>query len=136
MKFNTTANVGIIKHTFTDEDGDVFASCRINPTDVRLLRRAEEVTESFNSLSMSEDMTPDKLMEFNDMLEEKICYLLGYDARQELFGLLPATSVSAEGEMWCMVVIDAIIQHIEPEIQKRKANMNKAIDKYTGKYTK
>lgn len=136
MKFNTKANIGIIKHTFTDEDGDEFASCRINPTDVKLLKRAEEVSEFFQNAKVPDNVTPEELIEYNDMLEEKICHLLGYDARQELFGLLPATSINQDGEMWAVIVMDAINEHIAPEIEKRKSNMAAAIDKYTGKYTK
>lgn len=136
MKFNSNINTGLIKVTFTDEDGDLFASCKINPTDVRLMKRAEEVSEFFNDTDIPADMNPEKLLEFNDILEEKICYLLGYDARAEVFGLIPATSVNQNGEMWAMIVLDTITERIKPEIEKRKQNMVSAIDKYTGKYQK
>ena len=136
MKLNTSINTGLIKITFTDEDGDIFASCRINPTDVRLMKRAEEVSEFFNNLEMPTDMDQKQLLEFNDMIEEKICCLIGYDAKAELFGLIPATSVNQEGEMWAMIVLDKITEHIKPEIEKRRQNMVSAIDKYAGKYQK
>lgn len=136
MKFNSNINTGLIKVTFTDEDGDLFASCKINPTDVRLMKRAEEFSEFFNDTDIPADMNPEKLLEFNDILEEKICYLLGYDARAEVFGLIPATSVNQNGEMWAMIVLDTITERIKPEIEKRKQNMISAIDKYTGKYQK
>ena len=136
MKFNSNINTGLIKVTFTDEDGDLFASCKINPTDVRLMKRAEEVSEFFNDTDIPAEMNPEKLLEFNDILEEKICYLLGYDARAEVFGLIPATSVNQNGEMWAMIVLDTITERIKPEIEKRKQNMVSAIDKYTGKYQK
>ena len=136
MKYNTTSKIGIIKHTFTDEDGDVFATCRINPTDIKLLQRAEEVSEFFEKTKIEENISQDELIQYNDMLEEKISYLLGYDARQELFGLIPATSINQDGEMWAIVVMDAISTHIGPELEKRKKNMTAAINKYTEKYTK
>lgn len=136
MKLNSNINTGLIKATFTDEDGDLFASCKINPTDVKLMKRAEEVSEFFNNTANPTVTDPEKFMEFNDMIEEKICYLLGYDARTELFGLIPATSVNQDGEMWAMIVLDKIMEYIKPEIEKRKQNMVSAIDKYTGKYQK
>lgn len=136
MKFNTKANVGIIKLTFTDEDGDVFASCHINPTDIRLLKRAEEVSDFFKNAKLPEEATADEMFEYNDKMEERICHLLGYDARETLFGLLPATSINENGEMWAMIVMDAINVHIAPEIEKRKLNFANSVDKYAGKYMK
>ena len=50
MKANKKFNTGVIRFEFEDEDGEVFSSFRMNPTDVNLVKRAEEVSEYFNSL--------------------------------------------------------------------------------------
>ena len=133
MKYTSNVNTGLIKIEFKDEDDDVFASCKINPTDVRLIRRSEEISEFFKNKEMQTDIDLEKL---EDILKEKMCYLLGYDAEEELFGLLTATSINQDGEMWGMIVLYKIMEYIEPEIEKRKQKMVSAIDKYTGKYQK
>ena len=40
---NTEISTGIQTYTFTDENDHVFASFRLNPTDINLAKRALEV---------------------------------------------------------------------------------------------
>lgn len=136
MKAQKRFNAGIVKFTFEDEDGDVFSSFRMNPTDINLAKRAEEVSEYFTNRGKEEKFeTFEDAARYNKEIEDKICYLLGYDARDEVFGCVPATSISSDGEIFASVVLDFIVDKLKPEIEKRRTAMQNAINKHTGKYT-
>lgn len=133
---NTIVASSLMKYTFNDEDGEVLASFRMNPADVKLARRAEEVSEYFKNLSKNapEEASLETVCKLNDEVESKICYLLGYDVRECLFGVISATSVMADGNMFVHLVMDKIASTIAPEIQKRQKAMEKAVNKHTAKY--
>lgn len=138
MEATKQFNTGLIKFTFTDENGEIFSSFRMNPTDVNLLARAEEVSEYFENRknNMTENASGAELKAFNDEIEEKINYLLGYDASKDIFGVITATTVNPEGEIFAWVVLDFITEKLAPEMEKRSKKMQENISKYTAKYNK
>lgn len=140
MAKTVDASIGssLLKFTFSDSDGDVVASFRLNPADVKLAARCEEVSRYFESKkgSYPQNATLDDVVKYNDELEEKICYLLGYDAKENLFGLLSATTILPNGEMFALKVVNKIAEAVKPELAKRKQKMQAAVAKHTAKYTK
>lgn len=135
---NKSVSSSLMKFTFSDEDGEVVASFRMNPADIKLVQRCQEVSAFFEDLR---DKTPDnatleEAAQFNDEMETKICYLLGYDAKQSLFGLLSATSIMEDGNLFVVHVMDQILKAVGPEIKKRQQAMAKAVSKHTAKYQK
>lgn len=136
MEATRQFNTGLIKFTFTDENGDVFSSFRMNPTDVNLLARAEEVSAYFEGRKndMPENASGAELKAFNDEIEEKINYLLGYEASKDIFGVLTATTINPDGEIFAWVVMDFIVEKLKPEIEKRAQKMQTNVYKYTAKY--
>lgn len=138
MKANKRFNTGVITFTFTNEDDEVFSSFKMNPTDINLVKRAEEVSDFFNgkALNVGENATAAEIAAINEEIEEKINYLLGYDARDEIFGEITATTVSEDGEIFANVLFEFILEKIEPEIEKRKQKMQEGINKYTERYLK
>jgi len=135
---NKSVSSSLMKFTFSDEDGEVVASFRMNPADIKLVQRCQEVSTFFENLR---DKTPDnatleEAAQFNDEMETKICYLLGYDAKQSLFGLLSATSIMGDGNLFVVHVMDQILKAVGPEIKKRQQAMAKAVSKHTAKYQK
>lgn len=133
---NTAVGSSLLKFTFTDDDGEVIASFRMNPADVKLAQRCQEVAAFFDELKEKTNNTEtlEDALKFNDELESKFCYLLGYDAKQSLFGFLSATSVLGDGRMFAVCVMDRIVEAVVPEIQKRKQSMEAAVAKHTAKY--
>ena len=132
---NTNISSGILKFTFTDSDGEVISSFRMNPADVRLASRCEEVSEYFEKLgNRQNDMTIQELSQLTDEIEEKISYLLGYDAKSDLFSNLGATTILPSGDMFVILVMDTISNSVKPEMEKRIKKMSAAMDKYTSKY--
>ncbi len=135
---NTNVGSSILKFTFSDDDGEVLASFRMNPADAKLAKRCMEVSEYFEKIEdQATDATVlDDIVRINDEMEEKICYLLGYDARASLFGLISATSVMVDGNLFVVHVMNKIQEHVAPEIRKRQQAMADAVAQHTAKYTK
>ena len=134
---NTSVGSSLLKFTFSDADGEVVASFRMNPADIKLAQRCQEVQEYFANLhnNTPESATLEDAVKLNDELESKICYLLGYDAKQSLFGLISATSIMGDGNLFAVTVMDKIVENVGLEIQKRKQSMAAAVAKHTAKYT-
>lgn len=129
MLKNTVIDTGSMKFTFTDTDGDVFAWFKLNPTDPRLLNKCKEMESFFKSAS-------EKRMSFADFevtVENKFSEFLGYDCRKSLFGRIAATDILSDGRTFAAHILDVMIEHVGPEIQKRR-DAQKA--KYTEKYSK
>lgn len=135
---NENISTSLLKFTFSDEEGEVIASFRMNPADVKLAQRCNEISTFFEDLrdNTPENATLEDAVHLNDELEDKICYLLGYDAKQSLFGLISATSIMGDGNMFVVHVMDQIIKAVGPEIKKRQQAMAKAVSKHTAKYKK
>lgn len=135
---NTNIASSFLKFTFTDEDGDVVSSFRLNPADVKLSKRCHELSAFFAQLEkeMPDETTLNDVIAFNDKIEEKFCYLLGYDVKDALFGQIPATTIMGDGNMFALHVMEKIIEATEPELAKRKNSMASAAKKHTGKYKK
>lgn len=75
---NTKIDDGILVFTFTNNEDEVFSSFKLNPTDINVAARAEELTEYFEQLKDSiQKVTSGKEMaELNKQIEDKtIIYL-------------------------------------------------------------
>lgn len=133
---NTNLGSSILKFTFTDDDGEVVASFRLNPADVRLAGRVQEAAIFFRKAAQSapEQATAADILKYNNDVEEEICRVLGYDARESLFGFMSATTILADGEMFAQKILKRIEEAVLPEIQKRKSALAAAVKKHTAKY--
>ena len=133
---NTSISSSLMTFNFRDEDDTVVASFKMNPADVKLAKRCEELAAYFEKLhvALPEQHSMDNLVKLNDEMEEKICYLLGYNARQSLFGMISATSIMADGKMFVVTVVDVITENIAPVVKKRVEAMAAAVEKHTAKY--
>lgn len=129
MQNNTTINTNTMTFTFTDNHGDMFAYFRLNPTDPRLPQRCAKITSFFVNAS-KQRFSAEK---WEEAIEKKFSEFLGYDCSESLFGRIAATSVMNDGRIFASHVLDAMIAHIGPELQKRK---RERIEKYTANYSK
>lgn len=136
---NTKIDDGILTFTFTNNQNEIFASFRLNPTDVNIAARAEEVSAFFEKTEETvKNVTSAKeAAKLNELIQDKINYLLGYEASKDLFREpITATTVFGNGQMFANIVLDKVADAIAPEIEKRRKKMQAEVDKYTEKYTK
>lgn len=129
MSQNTVIDTGSVKFTFTDKDGDVFAYFKLNPTDPRLLKKCKSMMDFF--MTAGENVKSPS--QWEEMVEKKFSEFLGYDCSKSLFGRIAATDVMKDGRIFASHVLDAMIAHVGPEIQKRR---KERVEKYTARYTK
>lgn len=125
-------STGRLYYTMVDEDGDEFAKFYLNPTDMKLANRCAEVLEYFKGVEVPE--TIEGILDLNDTLESRICHVLGYDAREDIFGIIPATTLLPDGNIFAMVVLETIVAAAKAEMEKRSAKTAEAVGKYTDKY--
>ena len=130
------ADSGAIPFRFEDKDGTVYASCRVNPADPRLLERFEEATSYFEGLSerQPEISTAKDIAELDKQLADKMCELLGYDVRDELFGRVSPLTMLPDGNVFISLVLDSIADNIKPAIEARRENAKKLAKKYTARF--
>lgn len=136
---NTKIDDGILMFTFTNNQNEIFASFRLNPTDVNIAARAEEVSTFFEKTEETvKNVTSAKeAAKLNELIQDKINYLLGYEASKDLFREpITATTVFGNGQMFANIVLDKVADAIAPEIEKRRKKMQAEVDKHTEKYTK
>lgn len=127
---DSAVNVGWVKFTFTDEDGEVFASFKIKPTDPRLMERCKNISGFFKELgSAGGEKTA---AEWERIVEDKFCEFLGYDCRKSLFEQVAATDV-LNGKLFASHILDAVIREVGPYVRQRRAAN---IARHTGKYKK
>lgn len=135
--FNTKLNTGLVTIRFTDEDGDVISYFKMNPADVHLAKRAEEISEYFatRSSEMHGETVVDDLIALDAEICAKIDYLLGYEASKTAFmPPMSATTILPDGTLFAEMVIDRIVSAVAPEVKKRSDKMKERVSSHTAAY--
>ena len=137
MGKNIEMNVGsaLTKIEFKDEDGIVLGFLKINLTDVRLVAKLEQCAAFFKNYKF-DGSDVEKLEAIDRDLMDKFCFVLGYDCRDTLFGVLSPTTVFEDGDMFAIAILNKISEVFSVEIKQRAEARAKAMQKYTQKYQK
>lgn len=125
---------GVKEFQFVDQNNHVFCAFKVNPTDINLAARAAEVGELMQGLS-TDNLTIEQTAELNREIEDKITHVLGTD-HDSVFGEISATTIFPDGSMFAQIVLDKIIETVEPALKERQAKMQAASDKYLARYGK
>lgn len=136
---NTNIDDGFLLFTFTNKQGEVFSSFKLNPTDINVAARAEELETFFEQTQESvKNVSSNKEMaEINKQIEDKINYMLGYEASKDLFREpVTALTVFGNGQVFAYIILDKITEALGPEVEKRRKKMQEVVNKYTEKYAK
>lgn len=135
MGKNIEMNVGsaLTKIEFKDEDGIVLGFLKINMMDVRLVGKLEQCASFFKNYKF-DGSDFEKLAAIDRDLMDKLCYVLGYDCRETLFGVLSPTTIFEDGNMFAIAILNKISEEFSAEVKQRAAARAKAMQKYTQKY--
>lgn len=126
---------GVLKYQeYTDDAGNVVARFHINPASPGIAQRLEEVSAYYENATAPDIKDAADWKKYSDEIDAKICHVLGYDARDELFGTVEAGSILPDGSIFAMTVISDIADIIAPELKRRAEKMDAAIEKHTAKY--
>ena len=132
MQKNMNIDTGAITFTFSDNDGEVFASFKMNPTDPRFLTRCKNMGNFFEDVVAGAIKTPSP-SEYEELVEQKFCEFLGYDCKASLFGRIAATDLMRDGRSFASHILDTMIENVAPELRRRRAEN---LARYTAKYSK
>lgn len=129
-------NSGFQIFNFKDEDGELITSFKINPSDIGLMARCEEVSAFFEreKAFLEDAKTPQQMLEINNVIEEKINYLLGTEGNTVFKKPLTATTVMPDGTIFAELLMDTVLSVVKPEIEKRNKAKKERLDKYVSKY--
>lgn len=129
-------NSGFQIFNFRDEDGELITSFKINPSDIGLMARCEEVSAFFEKEKafLEDAKTPQQMLEINNVIEEKINYLLGTEENNVFKKPLTATTVMPDGMIFAELLMNTVLSVVKPEIEKRSKAKKERLDKYVSKY--
>lgn len=130
----TKVSLGRMNFTFTDENDEVFSSFRMNPADVNLAERCEEVVAKYSGRDEKNLTTVSEVAAYGAELEKQICYILGYDCRESAFGEISALTVLPDGKLFGLLLLETIAEKVKPVIAERAQKMEAAVRKYTAEY--
>lgn len=135
MGKNIEMNVGnaLTEIEFKDEDGIVLGFLKINLTDVRLVKKLNDCAAFFKNYKF-EGTNVEKLAAIDRDLMDKFCFVLGYDCRETLFGVLSPTTIFEDGSMFAIAILNKISEVFSAEVKQRAEARAKAMQKYTQKY--
>ena len=128
---------GLVTYDIKDKEGRSFGTFSFNPSDLGIIKRHEEVIEAFETIEipeMKEDNYAKQLSEIDNLIGEKIDYLLGAEVSKTFFAIMPPLSPLASGQFFVESVIDAIGQAIQNETGERVKKVTGRIKKHTSKY--
>lgn len=137
MKNTMVIDSGLIPFEFHDRNGRILAAFEMNPADINLAARCEEVTRFFDEQTRLGVKSVADVQKYDAELTEKLRYILGCDPDYQIFKPpMSATTILPSGDIFAAVVLDRIVEAVEPEVQKRTKRMKAAAEKYTAKYEK
>lgn len=133
---DVTYNSGFQVFNFRDEEGELLTSFKINPSDIELMARCEEVSVFFEKEKayLENASTPQQMLEVNNAIQQKIDYLLGTENNTVFVKPLTATTIMPDGRLFAELLMETVLNAVEPEIKKRAESQKKRLDKYTSKY--
>lgn len=125
MAKQITTIQGLIKHEIQDADGDVICSFAYDPTDVKLYNRFLNASEKIEQINL-ENPTIEKLVHANEIIENSLNEVIG----RNLFTVLSATCISADGEMFFEKILKIMADDLEKTATERAARLNDHAKKY------
>lgn len=128
---------GLEEYTIEDKKGNILGKFEMNPADMEIVKRYEEVADTIShiadNIDDSRDMV-DILREMEEKVYKQIDYLFNAEVSQNFFSITSPFTVLASGEFFIENILNAIGKLIEAETGKRFERVQTKISKYTSKY--
>lgn len=130
---------GLEEYAIKDKNGNVLGSFEMNPADIEIAKRFEQVSSAINSISEELDESKDiidNLMKLEEKVYEQIDYLFNSPVSKSFFSITSPFTVLANGEFFVENVINSISSIINTDAPKRYEKANEKIERYAKKYHK
>ena len=136
---NIIIDDGAKTYNIKNKRGKMLGKFTFRPSDTNIIDRYKEVAKFYESYQMPEktgDLEKDteNIRKVEKEIVDQISYLIGADAKEELFGILGAFSLLESGELFVENVLSSIATVIEREMNVRTQKVKKRMNKYVAKY--
>ncbi len=131
---------GFKTYDIKNQAGKLLGSFSFNPSDTNIIHRHAEVVEALEKLELDisvnkeETSLNEAFKSVEDVVFDKINYLLNADVAKDFFAVMGPFSPLASGQFFVESVLDAIGQAISAETGERVKKINSKIKKHTAKY--
>ena len=131
---------GFKTYDIKNQDGKLLGSFSFNPSDTNIVHRHAEVVKSLEELSTEVSAKEEEyglekaFKDVEEVVYNKINYLLNADVAKNFFTIMGPFSPLANGQYFLESVIDAIGQAIQSETGERVNKIKGKIRKHTKKY--
>lgn len=147
-QIKTNVTVGE-EYEFLDTNGKHLFSIRINPADVGIVKRVNDIVDFLNSLDMSEVPENTDQAEVNEVKEmaaiientekilaEKLDQLFDSNISEAIFSVMNPFTPLKSGKIYIEEIVDNLCNVIEEELNQRTNRIQNRMSKYTAKYRK
>lgn len=134
MADNIEVNVGnvLTPVVIADKNGTKVGAALINTNDIRFPARITDILNYMNSIDV-DSADYDAMLKLDKALEDKFCYLFGYDCRRSLFGIVSPTTPCG-GKFAAVLILEKVMECLSDDIKKKAAQRTEKIDRYVKPY--
>lgn len=139
MAKQVKTNVAVEEYEFLDANDNVMFKIALNPGDVGIASRYEEVVDYLNSLNIPADEGVDIGVELDKIKTElgaKLDNVFNMPISSQIFSVMHPFAVLADGRLYIEEIVDKICGVIEAELNVRTKKVQSRLAKYTAKYHK
>lgn len=139
MAKQVKTNVAVEEYEFLDANDNVMFKIALNPGDVGIASRYEEVVDYLNLLNIPADEGVDIGVELDKIKTElgaKLDNVFNMPISSQIFSVMHPFAVLADGRLYIEEIVDKICGVIEAELNVRTKKVQSRLAKYAAKYHK
>ncbi len=139
MAKQVKTNIAVEEYEFLDANDNVMFKIALNPGDVGIASRYEEVVDYLNSLNIPADEGVDIGVELDKIKTElgaKLDNVFNMPISSQIFSVMHPFAVLADGRLYIEEIVDKICGVIEAELNVRTKKVQSRLAKYAAKYHK
>lgn len=139
MAKQVKTNVAVEEYEFLDANDNVMFKIALNPGDVGIASRYEEVVDYLNGLTVpTSDGVDigDELDKIKEELGEKLDNVFNMPISSQIFSVMHPFAVLADGKLYIEEIVDKICGVIESELNVRTKKVQSRLAQYAAKYHK
>lgn len=122
-------------YEIVNQDDKVLGTFTFNPSDTDIIARYDGVVAEIEKWAEDETPpTPEKFVQMQNGLIDKMDELVRADTRSSFFSICGAFTPMANGKFFAQIVLEAIGAVIEKETKKRMKKVDAHINKYLEGY--
>lgn len=120
---------GVEQYKLRDENKRVIAEFELNPGDITVIHRIQELTKEFKGYTIPDtENTVNDVLEAEKYIESRFDYLLGYEASKEIFKRYSPLVTLPHGFFFQEILL-TIAKIVNEGVTKRSETIGKQVEK-------